>query len=274
MGIKFWHKAINICLRNRKNISLSTIYSLLFNPMDSFRFFEFDSLGKHLPNNIDVYLDISSPRLFTLAALNDKNINKCIFLNPDKNDLDITKKFCNFKKNRPNQVEYINEIVSDKIILQKSVDVCTCISVIEHIPDGEDVKVIKTIWESIRPGGIFLLSLPCAKQAYEEYLNYNEYNLLPKDKDGFVFGQRFYDEELLEDRIFTYTGIPKKIQIYGELKSGYWLNQREKRFNSEFYPFGLESYKIYNNYKYFNSISDLPGLGVICMVFNKPKNKF
>lgn len=268
IGIKFWHASIKLGFVCRKKISKSELYSFLFQPMDSFRYFEFDFLEKYLPSQIESYLDVSSPRLFTLSAILNKDINQCVFLNPDKNDIEFTKKLVGNSLNQT-KIDYKNTIINKTVTEKASVDVCTLISVLEHIPDGEDEIAIESVWEFLKPGGVLLLSVPCAKIPFDEYINFNEYNILTADNNGFVFGQRFYNEEELRKRIYSKIGEPLEKKIFGEKINKYWIAQRDKKFNMKYHPFWLEAVKIYRNYQYFNSIEDMPGMGVIGMVFRK-----
>ena len=83
---------------------------------------------------------------------------------------------------------------------------------IEHIPEPDDAAVLRQLWQVLRPGGRLLISVPCAAEAFEEYLNFNEYAVLKSEEDGYVFGQRFYDEALLESNIFQDYRVPSANQ--------------------------------------------------------------
>ena len=113
------------------------------------------------------------------------------------------------------------------------------------------------------------MSVPCAGEATEEYIDYNEYGLLNEDENSFVFGQRFYDRELLDSRIFDVTGQPIRICVYGEKKYGMFIENRDQKFSSPDYPYWREPYMMGRNFKEFSSINDLPGWGVVAMEFRK-----
>ena len=71
---------------------------------------------------------------------------------------------------------------------ENSFDLITSMSVVEHIPD--DKGAIQKMWHLLKPGGVLLLSVPCAVNASEEYTNLNDYELIDKNENGFVFWQR------------------------------------------------------------------------------------
>jgi hypothetical protein len=51
--------------------------------------------------------------------------------------------------------------------------------VLEHIPEDRDaLEKMRNLLES---GGKLLLSVPCAAEAFEEYIDFDEYGLLEMD---------------------------------------------------------------------------------------------
>jgi SAM-dependent methyltransferase len=251
-------------------INKSLIYSLIYFPMDSFRYFEFDFFWSALSNNKNLgnYLDISSPRLFSIRVLNKLNYKKAIIINPDANDLLVTKQLIT-AFDLSNRCELRNCVLNDLNEHPSTLDTIVSISVIEHIPDGYDRDAIIKIWSLLRPGGRLLLSVPCAREAFEEYLDFNEYGLLGTDENNFVLGQRFYDQDLLEKQIFDITGNPLRFAVYGEKSLGSFNNNRAKKLSGVQYPQWREPWMMAEEYRYFNSISELPGWGVIAMEFVK-----
>jgi SAM-dependent methyltransferase len=145
------------------------------------------------------------------------------------------------------------------------------ISVIEHIPEPDDLIALKQIWQFLRPGGRLFLSVPCAAEPFEEYVDFNEYRVLRTDNEGWVFGQRFYDEELLQSRIFRILGQPSRFRIFGENRPGNFLANRAQKVRGGLYPFWRESLMMGEEYCYFEQIREMPGLGVIAMEFIKTR---
>jgi hypothetical protein len=130
---------------------------------------------------------------------------------------------------------------------------------------------METLWKLLKPGGSLIVSLPCAAEPFEEYLNYDEYGLLERGADGYLFAQRFYDQELLKERIYSVTGSPAEIGIYGERESGCSLANRRQKNEDPDYPFWREPYLMGTRFSFFDTIGELPGWGVVTMEFRKPR---
>lgn len=255
-------------LETLKGRNLARAYGLMVAPLDSVRYFEFDFMwGRIRKIKIQSYLDISSPRLLPLMVVSRNSNLIADLINPDKKDLPKTialaKSFgiqdkCRFHAN----------LIEDAELKKDSFDLITSMSVIEHILD--DKGAIQKMWDLLRPGGILLLSVPCAAKASEEYTNLNDYELIEKNESGFVFWQRYYDEKLIHERIFSVTGMPQVCKIYGEKKAGsYQANVTQKRSNP-FYPYWREPFMMGMKYEYKKQFTELPGMGVVAMEFIKP----
>lgn len=261
---------LGLRLLTQRKFRLAASLRLLSSPMDSVRYFEFDFFYKRFLDHPDFrnYLDISSPRLFpALIIKNFPHINGTI-INPDIKDLNVSEKLfsaCGFA----NRCLFVNKTIANLNLPDQAFDIITSISVIEHIPGVGDIEAVKKIWELLRPSGRLLISVPCARNAFEEYIDFNEYGLLTPDNDSYVFGQRFYDKKLLEDRFWHMLGPPKNAVIYGEKQKGFFFKNRQKRLESNHYPFWREPYMVGQNYCIFDSIDNLPGIGVIALEFIK-----
>lgn len=261
---------LGLKLSARGKVRLAASQRLLSSPMDSVRYFEFDFFYNRFLYHPDCknYLDISSPRLFpTLIMNNYPHINGTI-INPDTKDLNVTKELfsaCGFE----NRCRFLNEPIANLTLPEKSFDMITSLSVLEHIPGDGDREAVKKIWSLLRPNGRLYISVPCARVAFEEYIDFNEYGLLKPDEDSYVFGQRFYDKRLLEDRFWNILGPPKNMSIYGEKQEGFFFNNRQIRLESPYYPFWREPYMMGQNYCKYDSLEDLPGIGVIALEFIK-----
>ena len=245
-------------------------YSLITAPMDSFRYFEFDffwkCLAKH--DSLGRYLDISSPRLFNWRILASGRTSHAVITNPDVNDLQMTKELfrstglLNLCDIRSNLISELNET-------KGSFDTVVCISVLEHIPTHVAKEALCSLWDFIKPGGRLLLSVPCAANCFEEYININEYGLLSTEENGFTFGQRFYDENLLNSEILSIVGPAHRSAVFGELESGTFFRDRVQKLTNPNYPFWMEALQMASKYTYFNSVKDLPGVGVVAYEFIK-----
>jgi len=259
---------VRLLLRGRGNVSWNTIYALLTYPMDSTRYFEFDFLWKTLADlPMSLLLDVSSPRLFPLMlALHRRDIVVDL-LNPDAKDLRHTTDLvdaCSLAA----RCRLHGRLVTEASFPPGTFDVITCISVLEHIP--EDTDALQNMWKMVKRGGRLLLTVPCAAESSEQYINRYEYGILEPGEDGYTFWQRFCSEELLRERVFSIMGPPSRKAVYGEKTAGSFQHNAARKRSYPFYPYWREAYMMGREYTCFSSIEDLPGEGVIAMEFIKP----
>lgn len=249
-------------------IDAKTVFFLLCYPMDSTRYFEFDFAWRALAVPLsEKYLDVSSPRFFfTLLLLRHKNLTADL-LNPDKADLLETDRLLGATGLRP-RCRLHDTIIANTPLASASFDVITSLSVVEHIP--EDRQAIQKMWELLKPGGRLLLTVPCAARTSEQYIDHDEYGVLGAGVDGYVFWQRFYDEALLRERIFSVTGEPCHARIFGERTAGLFRKNSDRKWTERYYPFWREPCMVGEEYTCFDSLNNLPGEGVIAMEFIKP----
>jgi len=245
---------------------------LIFSPMDSTRYFEFHEVWKRVSNfAFTQYLDVSSPRLIPLFLLKTRQSATAKLVNPDPTDLRKTKDLANSLRLKP-LCKFFNSILKNTDLIPSSFDLITCLSVLEHIP--EDKAAIKTMWTLLKPGGKLILTLPCMSHPLEQYISHNHYEILNSGKDGYTFWQRYYDNKQLESSIYSITGTPTYISVYGEKKKGlFFRNTSMKRLLGPFYPFWREPYMMATEFKYFSSVDKLPGEGVIMLEFVKQEEK-
>ena len=98
------------------------------------------------------------------------------------------------------------------------------ISVIEHIGDNGDSEVMKEIWRVLKPGGLFIFTVP-VKKIYEiEYRDKDEYNLNPDKKFAEYFFQRIYDKQKIDERLLSSIGNYEIIQkkVFGVDEKGFY----------------------------------------------------
>ena len=212
----------------------------ILTPFESVRYYEFKYFFVAIKKigTIKDYLDISSPRLLPFFIIKKKKPENIILMNPDKKDLEETKKIFSILKSKG--ISYFEDIIQNFNNSLKY-DLITSMSVIEHIPDGEDVIAVKKLWSLLKPGGILVISVPYHKISFEEYINFNEYGILKQDDSGFFLGQRFYDEQLLQDRFYLQIGKPFYQCYFGERKKDYYFYNRKKKVEKNIsYPFFLE----------------------------------
>jgi SAM-dependent methyltransferase len=249
--------------------SLKTCYNYLFLPMDSTRYFEFHEVWKSVKGLVfKSYLDVSSPRLIPLFLLKAAPGATAKLINPDSSDLSETGKMAN-ALGLKSRCEFIHGILDNAGFTPASFDLITCISVLEHIT--QDKAAIETMWSLLRPGGKLILTFPCMAQPLEQYISHNQYGVLNPGDDGYTFWQRYYDRERLKSSIYSITGMPAHIVVYGEKKYGFFFrNASMKRLLGSLYPFWREPYMMATEYQSFSSTDELPGEGVIMLEFIKP----
>ena len=240
---------------------------MLTNPMDSFRYFELDfALRVTADAHPERYLDVSSPRLVPLMILNARRGLIADIINPIPEDLRDTQALA-LSMGLADRCRGGQQLIEDVPFPDGSFDLITSISVIEHIPDEQ--AAIAKIWRLLRPGGRLVITIPCARESEEEYTNLDEYSLFGSDKQGFVYWQRYYDRAALDARIFSVTGTPARMEVYGEKQRGnYDANVMSKRTNPN-YPYWWEPAMMGRQYQRYNSIDDLPGMGVVALEFRK-----
>ena len=263
---RFLWFGVRLLLRGGEHI---TAYRCVVSPMDSVRHFEFDFFWRRArTGKIGRLLDVSSPRLLSLMLLDAQPELSAHLMNPDTRDLartvSIAKSMaleprCTFDSRR------IGEL-SEKGPLY---DLITCMSVLEHIVD--DFDAVQAMWRMLAPGGRLLLSVPCAAAALDEYTDLDEYGLLERDDRGFVFWQRYYDDQRLA-RIFAIIGRPTSYAVFGErVAGGYDADVLAKRSDPS-YPHWRDCYATAKTYIVYRTLGELPGMGVIAMEFQKPWN--
>ncbi len=263
----FARLSMQLLLRRKAPLSYSEIYALMFWPMDSIRYFEFDFMLRALENlPFRRFLDVSSPRLLPVILLRKKNETIGDLINPDSSDLRNTARLIR-AIGLDDRCRFHECLINSAPFGPGTFDVITSMSVVEHIP--EDSQAIEQMWALLKPNGRLLLSVMCAAQAAEEFENRNEYGLLKPDKDGLYFFQRYYDQDLLQERVFSITGPPCRLAVYGEVEPGRYRRNEDSKISDPDYPMWRIPYMMGKDYRYFDNVNALPGVGVIGMEFIK-----
>ena len=247
-------------------------YELLLRPLDGVRHFELgwllDGIRAQAPQAPRDLLDLSSPRLLPLLLLREFPAMTATLANPDRTDLARTQTLA-AELGVQARAHFAGTTAEALAPAGASVDLVTCASVLEHLPGEGDRESLAALWRALRPGGVLALSLPCAAQACEEYTDLDEYGLGAPDAMGLYFGQRFYDEALLEARIFSVVGAPAAFAVYGERVPGAFAADRARRLRNRYYPHWREPLWLARAFGRFPSVAGLPGVGVAAMIFRK-----
>lgn len=256
-----------LLLRGARGVPRTVLYRLVLFPMDSTRYFEFGTLGEWLaPGTASRYLDVSSPRLFPLVVVDGGRAAEADLVNPHGQDAALTEALVRAAGLEGRCRVHRWEIEAAPFAAG-SFDLVTSISVLEHIP--RDREAVGVMWRLLRTGGRLLLTVPCAAENSEQYIDRDEYGLLAPDAGGFVFWQRFYDDALLERNVFSVTGPPSRRAVYGERVPGSFQANAARKRSDPAYPFWREPTMMAREYSRFDRIADLPGEGVVALEFVK-----
>ncbi len=268
IGFHLRSMALGARLLLTRGAPLEMCYNYLFFPMDSTRYFEFHEVWKSLKGlSYSRYLDVSSPRLMPLFLLKTAPKATAVLINPDLNDLRETEWLAKIL-GLESRCKFTNRTIDKVEEAPSSFDLITCLSVLEHIP--EDKAALETMWSLLRPGGKLILTLPSMSQPLEQYISKNQYGVLNPGDDGYTFWQRYYDRDRLRSSIYSVTGMPLRIAVYGEKKRGlFFRNATMKRLLGTYYPFWREPYMMATEYQVFPSTNELPGEGVVMLEFTK-----
>jgi SAM-dependent methyltransferase len=141
-------------------------------------------------------LDISSPKLLAFyLAINGYDILATDLEDYFVHDFDVFAQ----KFNVPIKTECFDATAIP--YQDNSFDRIFSVSVFEHIPDLGDVDAVKEVARVLRPGGVFVMTLPAYKNYLEEWLKGESFYWRGKEKsDGSVFFQRRYTELTIKER--------------------------------------------------------------------------
>jgi SAM-dependent methyltransferase len=247
-------------------------YHLLRGTLDSTRYFECDFAWRHLIQlgKVRTFLDVSSPRMFPLIVMVRRRAHKAYLLNPDVADLLKTNQLIEAAKLHT-VCETVPCRLEDAPFGEEYFDIVTSLSVIEHIPD--DSAAVAKMWSLVRPGGKLIVSMPCAREAAEEYRDTDPYSL-QSERNGWFFFQRYYDSRLLQEKILDVVGSFCHCVIYGEREPGSLQRNVQRKLSDPRYPYWQEPLMMAREWQQYSSIERLPGEGVIAMAFQKPEKCF
>ena len=262
-GVRFHLDAVGVALRLVAGGGAGLVAQagrLALYPMDSTRYFEFDWVWSRLQQlgRVRRYLDVSSPRLLPLTYVRRSRVEHACFVNPDKADLADTERWA-AALSLSERCRFSSELGAGRY------DAITSISVFEHIADER--PALETVRRLLAPGGSLLLTLPCAATGYDQYRDYDEYNLGVPDAEGRYFFQRFYDASSLRSRVCSVLGEPRVMTVYGESEPGFFGRNAQQKMRGLPYPFWREGYMMGRHFQIFPSIDALPGEGVVALEF-------
>ncbi len=246
-------------------------FNLALTPVSIVRYFEFDYCAKALfplPNGSKV-LDVSSPYLFGFYASGNFDINYK-YINPDKRDTENVRSMADFLPVKGTFKTFVED-ATNLDYADNSFDNILSISVIEHINGTGDSAAIKELWRVLKPGGKLVLTFPIKKEFFEEYRSNNVYELDSHSKDGKYFFQRFYDEEAIQKRLLNQISdyaIASK-NVFGEKRKGFFEEYEGRWLAKKHFETIKDPFYISSEFQSFNSIEELPGIGVLGLTLIK-----
>jgi ubiquinone/menaquinone biosynthesis C-methylase UbiE len=255
-------------LKYIKKLGWARSFQLLINPISIIRYFEFDFVRK----NIDVkknpsILDVSSPRALGFYLCKKNKKIKYQMINPDPLDIQETKL-------QQTAFDIPNLKVTKKNALRlpyqsHSFDAVLSISVVEHINGHGDTKAIKEMWRVLRTGGKLIITTHVAKTGRNEYRLKDQYNLTHKKRKKYFF-QRIYSEATLKERILNQIPVkPAVVGLIGEKQKGWFDSYINNWIQRELLETVYDPWYMLNRFLTFDLIKQLPGIGVIGIVFIK-----
>jgi len=243
----------------------------LYFPLDSVRYFELEALRRELRSSnrpVSSILDVSSPRLALFLEARACPTARMHAVNPDLRDLKRSRRLAECLGVAP-RFHFEATRADDLQAAGKSFDIVSSISVLEHLQPPSDKAALAKLWNLVAPGGRLILSVPCAGEAFEEHIDLDEYGLSQRLEDGYYFSQTFFDESELRRRFFSVTGPPVRVSVFGERVAGAWSSNRFEKVNDATYPIWREPWMMASEYRRFRAVRDLPGVGVVFLVFEK-----
>jgi SAM-dependent methyltransferase len=219
-------------------------------------FLEFDFAWKAVNSRepVQAYLDCSSPWLFPAMLLARRRFHNAAVVNSDARELEVIERLA--KDPRNGRIKPIFKGFNEIDLAEGSFDLVTSLSWVARTAD--DVGTVKLLWNALKPGGMLLLSFPCAPRTPEHSIEIAGEN-----------EARTYDESMLEDRVFAAIGQPRRSVVYGDSPQAPIGRASYPEANGNF---PLNRYiDMGRRWRIYPAVRNLPGEGVIAMKFVKPE---
>ncbi len=226
-------------------------------------YFDFDFAWKALRprDTLKAYLDMSSPWLFPILLLRKQRFETARLLCHPMN-LAATRSLL-LAASIDTTAQSICTHTETMSLQPESFDVITSLGRLgsaEH-----DTTMLRRLWSALKPGGDLIISVLCAREAEEQFLS-----ALPNRSSeiaGDVFVRRFYDAQLLRERIFNVIGEPRSTVVYGE--TTFAQKSTARAFREPCNSLWRDSLTVGRHWRCYSSVSDLPADGIIAMKFSK-----
>lgn len=242
-------------------------------PVNIVRYFEFSFAFDNIPISAKTFLDVGSPRLFSLYMAKKYSSSVIHIINPDLNDIKESNTIVHALN-----LSNIHTYCSGVDTLSQSNVKYHCIwsiSVIEHISNGyDDTVAVQLMYNSLANGGRLILTFPVDRQFHNEYRDHIYYrignsNSYGEDNTKYFF-QRFYDKESIWQRILKpIKQEPKNIRWFGEINPGKFAQYERCWALKGHYCSVDDPREIVDNYREYENWEDMPGMGICGLVIQK-----
>lgn len=236
--------------------------SYLVTPVNSVRYFEFPFAWNRLPRRVENCLDLSSPRLFSLYAAARYPDAKVRMLNPDDNDITVTRKAVAALRLANVETTMAGiEAVSGSL---ERYDCIWSLSVIEHINGSiDDSQAVKILYDALLPGGWLIVTVPVGRSFRDERRRENTYGTQRADEAGSYFFQRVYDLDGIRSRLLDPIGAPEAdLEWFGEATAGRFASYEQRWREQGLSATASDAREICDGYRRYDSWHEMPGDGV------------
>lgn len=246
--------------------------SLAATPVNIVRYFEFDFVARHLPAPTDGsrWLDVSSPRLFSMWASRTFPQASVRFANPDPADANATKYLASCAG-----IDRLSIDGAEVAALRGSgpYQAIWSISVIEHI-DGAytDADAMRWLYNELAPGGRLLVTLPVDRVYREDFRPVDHYNGVQHvNEKGEIFFARFYDLAHLQRRVLdAMPKPPDAIEFWGEKVAGRYAAYEKRWIRDGLRCTVDDAREIADHYQSYPDWASMPGSGIVGLRYDKP----
>jgi hypothetical protein len=255
---------LSLAAKRRARLPKRLVYRLLNGTLESTRYFEFDFAWKALPLDAKPldYLDVLSPWLLPLLLIQRRKISTATVVNDNPSTLPEFRRLLAAAELGA-RCQILDKPLQDCSIPAESFDVITSIAGL-GLTENDSILAAR-MWSLLRSGGRLIISLPCIARLEEPHA----VDSRDQSSTKFILAPtRLYYPQLLQNRIYSVLGEPQTTVVYGEItkrdsnKSG--PTGRTPNYISPREPIAMA-----RDWRCFSRVEDLPGEGVIAMMFNK-----
>lgn len=267
-GVEFKRRLLRFLMSDvaRRRISLLEFYRYVSYSVGSTRHIETDFLYENLRHlaHCKNYLDISSPRVVPYFLVRYLRLEHATLCNPDAADLSESRRSVGRGDTKIAFLPVRLEEISGKF------DLITSVSVVEHVSPAQTREFMSKLAALLAPGGLCLLTFPCARSEIVEYRGQDPYTTQAFDeKQGAYFFQKYFTPELVEREILPSFDAIVANKVFGEGEKGQFWKYEEANFAAPRYASSHDRKVISNMFSEFRSIGDLPGVGVCGYLLKK-----